>query len=83
VAATVITLLPKLIGTLAENDPSAAAVVLVTADGAPVVVSADSIVTADPAVVAPVTVVEAVASVLPLTGAAIVSGRAPGGPLVM
>ena len=39
VAATVITLLPKLTGTVASKEPSAAAVVLLTEAGAPVVVS--------------------------------------------
>ena len=34
-------LLPKLTGTVAEKDPSDAAVVLVTTAGAPVVVSAE------------------------------------------
>ena len=82
VADTVIALLPKLTGTLAEKDPSAAAVVLVTEAGAPVVVSADWTVTAEPGVVVPVTVVEAVASVLPWAGAVIVTGSVPGGPLV-
>ena len=82
VAATVIALLPKLTGTVAENDPSAAAVVLVTAAGAPVVVSADATVTAAPGVVVPVTVVEEVASVLPWAGAVMVTGSEPGGPPV-
>ena len=45
-------------------------------------VSADSTVTADPGVVVPVTVVEAVASVLPWAGAVMVTGSEPGGPLV-
>jgi hypothetical protein len=78
----VIALLPKLIGTVAEKDPSDAAVVLATEAGAPVVVSADPIVTADPGVVVPVTVVEEVASVLPWAGAVMVTGSEPGGPLV-
>ena len=60
------TLLPKPTGTVAEKDPSAAAVVLVTAAGAPVVVSADATVTAAPGAVFPVTAVEDVASVLPV-----------------
>jgi hypothetical protein len=78
----VITLLPKLIGTLAAKEPSVAATVLVATAGAPVVVSADSIATADPGDVVPVTVVDAVASVLPGAGAVIVTGSDPGGPLV-
>jgi len=73
---------PKLTGTVAENDPSAAAVVLVTAVGAPVVVSADATVTADPGAVVPVTVVEVTASVLPWAGAVMVTGSEPGGPAV-
>jgi hypothetical protein len=82
VAVTVIALLPKLTGTFAEKDPSAAAVVLVTAAGAPVVVSADPTVTADPGAVVPVTVVEVTASVLPWAGAVMVTGSEPGGPAV-
>ena len=75
-----IALLPKLTGTVAEKDPSAAAVVLVTAAGAPVVVSADSIVTATPGAVVPVTVADEVASVLPWAGAVMLTGSEPGGP---
>src|SRR6516165_10656066 len=82
VAETVITLLPKLTGTVAENDPSAAAVVLITEVGAPVVASAVAIVTAAPGAVVPATLVEATASVLPLAGSVMVSGSVPGGPLV-
>ena len=82
VAVTVITLLPKPTGTVAEKDPSAAAVVLVTVVGAPVVVSADATVTADPGVVVPVTVVDEAASALPSAGAVMVTGSEPGGPLV-
>jgi hypothetical protein len=78
----VIALLPKLTGTVAENDPSDPAVVLVTAAGAPVVVSSDWTVTAAPAAVFPVTVVVAAASVLFWAGAVMVTGSAPGGPLV-
>ena len=77
-----IALLPKLTGAVAEKDPSAAAVVLVTAAGAPVVVSADSIVTAAPGAVVPVTVADEVASVLPLAGAVMLTGSEPGGPPV-
>jgi hypothetical protein len=65
VAVTVIALLPKLTGTVAEKDPSAVAVVPVTAVGAPVVVLADATVTAAPGVVLPVTVVDVAASALP------------------
>jgi hypothetical protein len=82
VAVTVIALLPKLTGAVAENDPSAAAVVLVTAVGAPVVVSADATVTAAPGAVVPVTAAEEVASVLPRAGAVMVTGSRPGGPAV-
>ena len=82
VADTVITLVPKLTGTVAEKDPSAAAVVLVTDVGAPVVVSSEATVTAAPGVVVPVTVVEAAASVAPWAGAVMVTGSVPGGPLV-
>jgi hypothetical protein len=78
----VIALLPKLTGTVAENDPSAAAVVVVTEAGAPVVASADSIVTVAPGAVVPVTVVEVAASVLPDAGSVIVTGSEPGGPFV-
>ncbi|MBV9853881.1 MAG: hypothetical protein JOY82_05075 [Streptosporangiaceae bacterium] len=74
-------MLPKLTGTGAEKDPSAAAVVVVTEAGAPVVVSADSMVTDAPGAVVPVTVVEETASVLPRAGAVIISGSEPGGPL--
>ena len=77
-----IALLPKLTGTVAENEPSAAAVVLVTAVGPPVVVLADATVTADPGAVVPVTVVEEAASVLPWAGAVMVTGSEPGGPPV-
>src|SRR5262249_54526031 len=82
VAATVIALLPKPTGTVAEKEPSAAAVVLVTEAGVPVVVSADATVTDAPAVVLPVTVVDVTASVLPLAGAVIVTVSAPGPPWV-
>jgi hypothetical protein len=75
-------LLPKPTGTVAEKDPSSAAVVLVTAAGAPVVVSADAIVTVAPGVVVPVTVVDATASVLPSAGAVMLTGSEPGGPPV-
>jgi hypothetical protein len=81
-AATVIALLPKLTGTVAENDPSDAAVVLATAAEAPVVVSSDCTVTAAPGVVFPVTVVLAAASVLFWAGAVMVTGSVPGGLLV-
>jgi hypothetical protein len=80
VADTVIALLPKLTGTLAENEPSAAAVVLVTDVGAPVVVLADATVTGDPGVVVPVTVVEEPVSPLPWAGAVMVTGSGPGAP---
>src|SRR5450756_479773 len=80
VADTVITLLPKLTGTVAEKDPSAAAVAAATVAGAPVVVSAASTVTADPGVVVPVTVVAETARVLPAAGAVMVTGSAPGAP---
>jgi len=83
VAVTVMALLPKLTGTVAEKDPSDAAVVLVTAAGAPVVVSADAIVTDAPAAVFPVTVVDVTARVLPSAGAVIVTGSIPGAPRVM
>jgi hypothetical protein len=76
-------LLPKLTGTVAEKDPSDAAVVLVTVAAAPVVVSADAIVTDAPAAVFPVTVVDVTASVLPSAGAVMVTGSEPGGPWVM
>jgi hypothetical protein len=76
-------LLPKLTGTVAEKDPSDAAVVLVTAAEAPVVVSADAIVTDAPAAVFPVTVVDVTARVLPAAGAVIVTGSIPGAPWVM
>ena len=81
-AATVIALLPKLTGTVVENVPSDAAVVVATADGALVVVSSDSTVTAASGAVFPVTVVVAVASVLPWAGAVMVTGSEPGGPFV-
>jgi hypothetical protein len=76
-------LLPKLTGTVAEKDPSDAAVVLVTAAGnpdAPVVVSADAIVTVAPGAVFPVTVVDATASVLPSAGSVMLTGSESGGP---
>ena len=79
-APTVITLLPNPIGTAAENDPSGAAVVAVTADGAPLVASSDSMLTRAPGAVVPVTVVDVAASVLPLTGAVMFTVSAPGGP---
>jgi predicted phage tail protein len=82
VAVAVIALLPKLTGTVAENDPSDAAVVLVTVAGAPVVVSSDWTVTAAPGAVVPVTVVVAVARVLPAAGVVMVTGSLAGGPLV-
>ena len=82
VAETVSTLLPKLTGTVAEKDPSAAAAVLVTEAGAPVVVSADATVTAAPGAVFPVTAVEEAASVLPWAGAVMVTGSAAGAPWV-
>ena len=81
-AATVIALLPKLTGTVTENVPSDAAVALATAAGALVVVSSDWTVTAAPGAVVPVTVVVALASVLPAAGAVMVTGSLPGGPLV-
>jgi hypothetical protein len=76
-------LVPKPTGTLAEKDPSDAAVVLVTVAASLVVVSAASIDTADPGVVVPVTVVVAVVSVAPEDGAVIVTGSEPGAPPVM
>lgn len=82
VADTVITLLPKLTGTVAEKDPLAFAVVLATVAVVPVVVSAAWIYTADWGVVVPVTVVEETASVLPWVGAVMVTGSAPGAPWV-
>jgi hypothetical protein len=57
--------------------------VLTTVTASLVVVSAASIDTAEPAVVVPVTVVVAVVSAAPETGAVIVTGSEPGGPLVM
>ena len=82
VAATVITLLPKLTGTVAEKDPSAAAVVLVTDARR----AGRGVGRRDrhrrPGVVVPVTVVEAAASVLPGAGAVMVTGSEPGGPWV-
>ena len=63
VADTVITLLPKLTGTVASKEPSAAAVVLVTEAGAPVVVSSEATLTCAPGVVVPVTVVDEAARV--------------------
>ena len=77
-----ITLLPKPTGTVAEKDPSAPAVTLVTAGGAPVVTSAGSMVTDAPGVVVPVTVVEETASVAPCAGGVRVTGSEPGGPCV-
>jgi hypothetical protein len=82
VAATVIALLPKLTGTVAEKDPSAAAVVLLTDAGAPVVVSSAATVTDAPGAVVPVTVVDETARVLPDAGDVIVTGSAEGGPFV-
>jgi hypothetical protein len=73
----------ELTGTVAEKDPSDAAIVLVTAAGAPVVVSADAIVTDAPAAVFPVTVVDVTARVLPSAGAVIVTGSISGAPWVM
>src|SRR4029077_6098571 len=61
-------------------EPSAAAFVDVTEDGAPVVESTDSTVTFARGVVVPVTAVYVAASVLPLAGAVMVTGSAPGGP---
>jgi hypothetical protein len=75
-------LVPKLTGTVTENDPSDPAVVLTTVVAALVVVSSEATVTADPGAVVPVTVVVAVASVLPAVGAVMVTGSLPGGPLV-
>jgi hypothetical protein len=83
VAVTVRALLPKLTGTVAEKEPSAAAVVLVTVAAAPIVVSAEAIVTVAPGVVFPVTVVDVTASVLPWAGAVMVTGSTPGAPWVM
>src|ERR1700722_250764 len=60
---------PKPTGTVAENDPSAPAVVLVTDAAAPVVVSADATLTDAPADVVPVTVVVADPVVAPEAGA--------------
>src|SRR3984957_6897435 len=59
VAVAVMTSSPKPTGTVAENDPSGPAVVLVTDAAAPVVVSADPMSTDAPADVLPVTVVAA------------------------
>ena len=59
VAVAVMTLSPNPTGTVAENDPSAAATVLVTDAAAPVVVSADPMSTDAPGDVVPVTVVVA------------------------
>src|SRR2546423_452335 len=73
-------LLPKPMGTVAENDPSAGATVRTTDDGAPVVASSDSIATDACDAVVPVTAVDVAASVLPLTGAVTVTGSVPGGP---
>jgi len=75
-------LLPKLTGTLAEKDPSAAAVVLVTEASAPVVVSSDATVTWAPGLVVPVTVVEEADRVLPEAGEEMLTFSAAGGPLV-
>ena len=61
-------LLPNPIGTGAENDPSAAAFVDVTAEAAPLVVSCVSMVTFAPGAVVPVTVIDVAASVLPSVG---------------
>jgi hypothetical protein len=76
----VIALLPNPIGTVAEKDPSAAATVDVTDDDAPLLVSTDDTVTFAPGVAVPVTAVDVAARVLPLAGAVIVTGTAPGGP---
>jgi hypothetical protein len=78
----VITLLPKLTGTLASKEPSAAAVVLVTDAGAPVVVSSDATVTWAPGFVVPVTVVEEAARMVPGAGEEMLTFSVPGGPLV-
>jgi hypothetical protein len=75
-------LLPKLTGTVAEKDPSAAAVVLVTEAGAPVVVSSEATLTWAPGVVVPVTVVDEAARVLVDVGEVMVTGSAAGGPFV-
>src|ERR1700722_2853118 len=82
VADTVITLLPKLTGTVAWKEPSAAAVVLVTEAGAPVVVSSEATLTDAPGLAVPVTVVEDTARVAPEAGPVIVTGSLVGGPLV-
>lgn len=80
VADTVIALLPKLTGTVAEKDPSAAAVVPVTEAGAPVVVSSEATLTDAPGAVVPVTVVDEAARVLPGAGEVMLTGSEAGGP---
>ena len=69
VAVAVMTSLPNPIGTLAENDPSGAATVLVTDGAAPVVVSAEPTSTEAPGEVVPVTVVVVDPIVAPEAGA--------------
>ena len=77
------TLLPNPTGTLAENEPSLAATVLVTDAAAPVVVSAEPRSAEAPGEVVPVTVVVADPSVAPEAGAVRVTVSAPGAPWVM
>jgi hypothetical protein len=82
VADTVITLLPKLTGTVAWKEPSDFATVLVTEAGAPVVVSSEATLTCAPGVVVPVTVVDEAARVAPGAGAVMLTLSVAGGPFL-
>ena len=80
-APTVIALSPNPTGTVAENEPSAPAVVDVT-DDAPLVVSFARHGTFAPGRGRPGHVVDVAASVVPVAGAVSVTVSAPGGPFV-
>src|SRR5581483_7057937 len=76
---TVITLAPNPSGTVAENEPSPAAVVVVRVVAPPVSVGVEAIVTVAPAAVVPVTCVVASLVSRPFAGVVIVTVSAAGG----